>query len=179
MSLLRLLSVGRSLGRISDPPNRYRMTQQSLLPKFGGARKADDPPSSNRGRESEPERGSLWKRILKAVAGRKTAKYASNMNRTETDVPVVTPQAFPRGRWTFLRGASTCVQKPKVADAPVQGELSLDMVRPVRNDLRESDLEVTRTVRPASVSSLETSPVETGGINANRDQTQLSEVGKT
>jgi hypothetical protein len=56
------------------------------------------------------------------------------------------------------------------------------MVRPVRNDLSESDLEVTRTTRPASVSALsssETCPVETGGMNAIRGQTQLSEVGKT
>ena len=38
MSLLRLLTVGRSLGAVRDQPSRYKMTQQSLLPKFGTAK---------------------------------------------------------------------------------------------------------------------------------------------
>ena len=35
MGLMQLLTVGRSLGRIRGEPGRYRMTQQSLLPRFG------------------------------------------------------------------------------------------------------------------------------------------------
>jgi hypothetical protein len=35
MSLLRLLSTGKSLVGLTDNPHRYRLTQQRLLPCFG------------------------------------------------------------------------------------------------------------------------------------------------
>ena len=37
MSLMQLLAVGRSIGMVKDRPTPYKMTQQNLLPKFGGA----------------------------------------------------------------------------------------------------------------------------------------------
>lgn len=92
----------------------------------------------------------------------------------------VAPQAFPRGRWTFFRNPFSCAPKPKMAEGPVQGELSLDSVRPVRNDLSDSDFEITRRTRPKaatadlalagaeSIEAVETPPVET----------QLTEVEK-
>src|SRR5438034_6031217 len=50
--------------------------------------------------------------------------------------------AFPRGRWTVFKNPFSGMPKPKVAQAPMQGELSLDAVKPIRNDLTDSDLEV-------------------------------------
>ncbi len=38
MSLLRLLSAGKSLMGVKDADSPYRMTTQNLLPKFGSAK---------------------------------------------------------------------------------------------------------------------------------------------
>lgn len=144
MSLLRLLSVGRSLGRVSDPPSRYRMTQQSLLPKFGGPKKsAEGEPAE--GQEHEPKSGSLREKFLTAARSLFAAKQDRKMNRIEADgaAATVKPQAYPRGRWTLFRNPFSTPTKPASAkECPVQGELSLEGVRPVRNDLSESDLEI-------------------------------------
>ena len=40
MSLVRLLTAGKSLVGMKDTENRYRMTSQRLLPKFGSAKKS-------------------------------------------------------------------------------------------------------------------------------------------
>jgi len=58
--------------------------------------------------------------------------------------PAKPEQAFPFGRWTlfsnpFNRSSRT---RSKTDAGPVQTELSLDAVKPVRNDLSDSDLEV-------------------------------------
>lgn len=48
---------------------------------------------------------------------------------------------FPLGRWTMFRNPFSKSSKP--ANPPrgaVQGELGLDLVKPVRNDLTDSDL---------------------------------------
>jgi hypothetical protein len=48
---------------------------------------------------------------------------------------------FPQGRWTMFRNPFSKSSKP--ANPPrgaVQGELGLDLVKPVRNDLTDSDL---------------------------------------
>jgi hypothetical protein len=57
--------------------------------------------------------------------------------------PAAVGQRFPLGRWTVFRNpfsrASKTATPPR---APVQGELMLDLVKPVRNDLTESDVVV-------------------------------------
>jgi hypothetical protein len=53
-------------------------------------------------------------------------------------------QAYPLGRWTLLKRPFVKRSKPAVPAAPVQGELLLDLVRPMRNDLSDSDLEIVR-----------------------------------
>ena len=160
MSLLRLLSVGRSLGRVSDPPSRYRMTQQSLLPKFGGAKKtAEGEPAD--GENREPKSGSLSEKFLTAARSLFAAKQDGQMNRIEADgaAATVKPQAYPRGRWTLFRNPFSTPTKPASGkECPVQGELSLEAVRPVRNDLSDSDGVVqpprASTVVPTVVSDL-------------------------
>jgi len=59
--------------------------------------------------------------------------------RQTFDVP---PQAYPRGRWTVFRNPFVKRGKSVEPTPPVQGELLLDLVKPVRNDLSDSDLEV-------------------------------------
>jgi hypothetical protein len=50
--------------------------------------------------------------------------------------------AFPLGRWSIIKNPFSPHRIHKAALPPVQGELSLDMVKPVRNDLSDADLEI-------------------------------------
>lgn len=75
-----------------------------------------------------------------------------------SDVPVA---AYPRGRWTLFKNPFVKCSKPAVPAAPVQGELLLDLVRPVRNDLCDSDLEVV-PARATVATPLTPNPSGTG-----------------
>ena len=65
------------------------------------------------------------------------------------DVP---QQPFPMGRWTLFKNPFVRRVKTLEPSAPVQGELLLDMVKPVRNDLSDSDIEVVPARRSEPVS---------------------------
>jgi hypothetical protein len=70
--------------------------------------------------------------------------------------------SFPRGRWTLQANPFKSSYKPELRQ-PAQGELSLDGVKPVRNDLSDSDLELIprktpRFVEAAAGSALAPSP---------------------
>src|SRR6185295_12940430 len=133
MSLMQLLSVGRSLCGIRDEPSRYKMTQDNLLPKFGSP-----PEVGKNDAAQEPVRSTS----LKAMEGPKQDKK-SNVGREEgirmrllvlagkVDPPVrpapsgpAPAQAFPSGRWTMPKNPFTTKSGPShPAKGPVQGEL--------------------------------------------------------
>lgn len=155
MGLMQLLAAGRSLGKIGDQPSRYKMTQQSLLPKFGSVKAPEErvpgvgEVSSNQAiakvrlKQSSPK-------IATAVNDRKHMNAVQPKSQ-EVTVPKITATrpAFPIGRWTLFKNPFSKTPKPKPAEAPVQPELSLDLVKPVRNDLSDADLELVQPVRSA------------------------------
>lgn len=153
MSLLRLLTVGRSLGIIRDQPSRYKMTQQSLLPKFGPTKPVESGDAERQETLKATEVPPLeTKNTQTAVPDRKPAKAKKYMKTIETESSGQPKPAYPHGRWTLFRNPLGFVtSRPKPVEAPVQGELSLDEVKPVRNDLSDSDLEVVRINRPKPV----------------------------
>lgn len=148
MGLMQLLTVGRSLGRISGEPGRYRMTQQSLLPKFGSVNAPED---RARGL-SEKTNPVVVKTEIKKPEIAAATNDRKNMNSVQpgsqgTPAPnaAVSRPAFPRGRWSLFKNPfSKAATKPSATSAPVQSELSLDAVKPVRNDLSDADLEVVQ-----------------------------------
>ncbi len=82
---------------------------------------------------------------------------------TGSDVPTA---AYPLGRWTLFKNPFVKRSSPPPAPAaPVQAEMMLDLVRPIRNDLSDSDLELVPAresgpgAQPASTSSTALSPV--------------------
>lgn len=177
MSLLRLLTAGKSLVGMRDAESRYRVTSQRLLPHFGSTRN----PFSNR-------------------AKAETAKIEARppVDHNKDDVPAEKPNlAGPSGEPVVaLRGASDhravlarfdprnlgmalwrrmaallrrgqgklcellphsgskAVKPliPRFPKPPVQGELSLDRIKVVRNDLSDSDLEVV-PAKPSAASA--------------------------
>jgi hypothetical protein len=113
MSLLRLLTAGKSLVGLKDSGNRYRPVDKRALPTF--------PSKSNPFRTTaKPELAAADAPAVGAPA--QTARAASLKERL-----------------TSLLRAKPCGHSNK---PPVQGELSLDEVKVIRNDLADADLEV-------------------------------------
>lgn len=151
MSLMRLLTVGRSLGTIQDRPSPYKMTQQNFLPKFGpmnrAEAKADAVPEETRKATPKVERPkqqlSSWEKLLKTK--KKMSSEALDKvgpDEQATAVVNVPKAAFPLGRWSMIKNPFDLWKTDKTQSSPTQGELSLDLVKPIRNDLNDADLEV-------------------------------------
>lgn len=186
MGLMQLLTVGRSLGRISDEPSRYRMAQQSLLPKFGSV---NVPEERARGL-SEKTNPVIAKMEVKTPEIATATNDRKNMNAVQPSSQVtpapnaaVPRPAFPRGRWSLFKNPFSKTPRPTATSAPVQSELSLDAVKPVRNDLRDADLDLAPTApRPAEVAASEIAgalePVASDGAAWNKIKNQFFGAGK-
>jgi hypothetical protein len=139
MGLMQLLTATRSLDEAKYPPHRYKLLRDRW-PTFG----------------NQP---------VERSAG-KVAKRAAERNAVKTEVAEqnaatqATKQAFPLGRWTKNPFRSTAIPSQRVP--AVQGELSLDNVKPVRNDLSDSDLELM----PRKQSEPEMNPFTTPKVPA-------------
>ena len=190
MGLMQLLAAGRSLGKIGDQPSRYKMTQQSLLPKFGSVKAPEERvPSVGATGSNQVIAKTELKQSSPGFAA--TVNDRKNMNAVqpkpqEVTVPknaTVRP-AFPIGRWTLFKNPFSKAPKPKAADTPVQPELSLDLVKPVRNDLSDADLElvqpVKRTTENAASATVQIEPVTAAPESAawGRVKTQFFGAGK-
>jgi len=155
MSLMQLLAVGSSIRTIKDEPSRYKMRQQHPLPKFGRAARSETKMpdaveaqsrpvvEEQRAPVSQPE-PQVKKNEMNALHTPPPAPSRAAMNTTPLS------SAFPLGRWTRLR-KNPFGPRPhrQSVTPPVQGELHLDLVKPVRNDLSDADLEVVEAREPA------------------------------
>jgi hypothetical protein len=157
MSLLRLLTTGKSLVGGRDTEIRYRASGERLLPHFGSAK---NPFSSTVKSEPVP------------AGGRPPAACVENGASSGSEIRSASrepAQARPRGVWHLKAFAILCgwASKiggrlyrpraiaiksaiPRFAKPPVQGELSLDKIKVVRNDLSDADLEVVAAKLPVA-----------------------------
>ena len=153
MSLMQLLAVGRSIRTISDEPSRYKMMPQHPLPKFGRAARSETKMPDAVEAQSRP--GVEEQRAPVSQPEPQVKKNEMNALHTNPPAPsraasnTVLTSAFPLGRWTRLR-KNPFGQRPhrQSVTPPVQGELHLDLVKPVRNDLSDADLEVVEAREP-------------------------------
>ncbi len=127
---MNLLTAGRSLSEARERPHRYKV-RSGALPKFG------NPGAASGGRKS-----------LAAVAASERTENAVGAQPMNSNT--VTAQKFPGvpalGEWARKINLFKPAQ-PTAARLAVQGELSLDRVKPVRNDLSDSDLELVKVTR--------------------------------
>jgi hypothetical protein len=119
MALMNLLTAGRSLSEARERPHRYKL-KTGAMPKFG-------------------------KTSAQAASEETDAVVGAQAMKTQTVAePVV--QRPTRGVWErpgkFFKGS-----RPASVRRVVQGELSLDNVKPVRNDLSDTDLELVTVVK--------------------------------
>ena len=178
MSLLRLLATGKSLEGLKDLESRYRLTTQRLLPQFGPTRN----PFSNHGK-SEPAQtearapgNEVNERAVSESGGSTDACEATpttlpsrvQERRASTNAGGRRFTEALRLRAAALLGGCKgkvigMVRRLRVKEAkpaiprfpklPVQGLLSLDKIKVMRNDLSDADLEVISGRAPTAPAS--------------------------
>lgn len=135
MALMRLLTVGRSLSEVRDSGHRYKL-RHGALPVFGN-----------------PEGPRLGKKFEVRVAVAGGAKDETNDAvgaKPMTTEAVTEEKAAAKTEETqtgWLKKNPFKSARVAVPRQSVQGELSLDKVKPVRNDLSDSDLELVATAK--------------------------------
>lgn len=177
MNPVQLLAVTESLVESKDKTGRYRLSKQGLLPRFGSPKN----PFAERTPESSGPSSAVSTATAKSALPENppTPTPAAAKESTSPARRAVTAilgrGGRTVGRWVErlrrLRIPWFQSQAPKPATwrkavAPVQTELSLDNVRVVRNDLRESDLEVVplrssaprKVTEPAVLQSAQPAP---------------------
>ncbi len=148
MGLMNLLTVGRSLSEARNRPHRYKL-MNGALPTFGNPPGPVLEKSFEVGTRAAPQRndGQLETRKLET----------QSMSTDMSDVKAAAPAESGAG-WVAKVNPFRPA-RPAASRRVVQGELSLDKVKPVRNDLSDSDLElVARRPEPMlSVQKLQAS----------------------
>jgi hypothetical protein len=164
MSLMKLLSVSRSFVNGGGLQGRYRMAEQGMLPKFDSGKafsssvtSADSIPQATPEADESFEPGMAVSLPISiddgsAVSGPEVQplKRGSVVSAKPDSKPapaVSKPKAgWVRGirelRRRWLNPFAGRGRKPGSASESSQGELCLDQVRVVRNDLRDADFEV-------------------------------------
>jgi hypothetical protein len=170
MSLGKLLTTGKSLVGLSQPNSRYQL-QKGALPKFESAKNpfAVKTPAEPVEREpqlpklspveaasTDPKKPQHLSALGALIVDRETAVAASrNSHAAESAKVAEQPKvAAPVDSWlkkinpmVWFGNRKPAEPKPAVPrfhkpHAPAQGELSLDNIKVMRNDLSEADVEV-------------------------------------
>ncbi len=194
MSLLRLLSAGKSLVGLQAPTSRYRLSKHRMLPEFGGKKEpfrgtvrpaslSDTAPCVQGSQENATVSMAITPPNVQAVVENRPSNAAMPAAvRAEPGIEVKphvdsenSIRAAPSGFGDdFRRSAAWGKGVARVAGglrkarslAPrvqgsgsqgirmiprlrplVQGELSLDKIKVVRNDLSDTDLEIVSAGR--------------------------------
>ena len=178
MSLLRLLTTGKSLVGLKDTDSRYRLTSQRLLPQFGRARNpftsgensasaqaevrsAEDPGANGVSEARLGIQSSCGKPAVglpSAFNGRAVPTSANGQGLMAALRPRVVSllsgwRAKVGGLFGRPRGKTAKPAIPQFTKQAVQGELSLDKIKVVRNDLSDADLEVVPAKQPVAPAS--------------------------
>ena len=184
MKPIQLLAVTESVVETKETLGRYRLPKRNPLPRFGSSKNPfassphvdlappagmppPAPPTPPEPRATTPEAPAPTE--ARVVAPVHPWRRWNGSARLRNLVSILQNAASAVGRapqrwWT--RKAILPARKRSPA-LPVQGELSLDKVKVVRNDLHDSDVEVV-PLRPKpfrkEASSAGNAPVPAGGV---------------
>jgi hypothetical protein len=175
MSPLRLLTTGKSLVGLTESESRYRVTRERFLPQFGPVKNPFCTTNRSDPVQSEAPKGTDWAPAPSQQAAKAPQLPAGNLSGTPSvaasKLPVILPDPHRPGSKGGLRSRAMAFQikwavklqalfsrpAPNPAravlarpTAPVQGELSLDRIKVVRNDLSDADLEIVPRQPPAA-----------------------------
>jgi hypothetical protein len=172
MSLMRLLTTGKTLVDLKNSTSRYHMPGKSILPKFGSmknpfvtaaknqpAQVAAEITPKNEPRESKNELVQMkeTKRLpMLPEKMKETKRLPFVAARNGVEKQDIKPTVWKK----ILGGAGAVIGKlnqlawrldpnppvksgiPRFDKPVVQGELSLDNIKVVRNDLSDADMEI-------------------------------------
>jgi len=167
MSLMRLLSAGKSWVSGKDEAVRYRLSDPRALPKFGSEKnpfrsttRSGQPVDSIS--SAQPTPPPPLPQQQETVGARSAPVRSSQENPTTSALlperchssdaragTVRAPAQPPNGWWEKLaamipgnRRGSKPTKATRALKPAVQGELSLEKIQVMRNDLSDTDLEV-------------------------------------
>jgi hypothetical protein len=171
MSLLRLLTTGKSLVGVKDTESRYRVTGARLLPQFGSARnpfsstaKSEPAPAGERPAAAQVGNGASGGRSgIRSANAKPALARAIGALRLKAVALLSGWRAKLGGLLPRPRAAKVKPAIPRFTKPAVQGELSLDRIRVVRNDLSDADLEVVPAKAPATPAVEQDLGAETAG----------------
>jgi len=152
MSLMQLLTTGKSLVGQDNSSHRYQLTNHKLLPKFGSKRNPFAAGKSGAG-------GSGTAPVQTPAAPKAAKALPPNIfSRGAMSRPWTARLAFWLGglkaRLRRSQAGARRVQPPPAAGThpigALQGELLLEGIKVVRNDLSETDLEIV-TAKPTAL----------------------------
>jgi len=146
MSLLQLLTTGKALEGVHDSSHRYQMTNQRLLPRFGSRRNPFAASKAAASGATEPARAPEIPPVVKPPA--KSVFSGGAVRQPEVGWLarwVTYAKSKIQDRFRKPGNAPARPVAPVSQPAPRQGELLLEGVKVVRNDLSETDLEVVKT----------------------------------
>ena len=162
MSLGRLLSSGKSLIGLNSVTNRYRMESKNLLPKFGSMKNpfSTKPKSAVVSKETDPPVpapapmpvetavATELKETVRPPAALPSPTGEGEVSGASKRMSIADRIGGWLGRinlfawWSARKRAKSKPAIPAFNKGPVQGELSLDNIKVVRNDLNDADIEV-------------------------------------
>jgi hypothetical protein len=171
MSLLQLLTTGRCFTVLREPVGRYRMTDPRAMPKFGSAKA----PGAVAATSELPVCEATAPANAQEVEGAGSSAVSQPKVPPDAGIPIVAagPAEAPKSLSAHNSGVGIFCwvarvrqrlmarfsRRPLLQSVPavsrptktaVQGELLLDLVRVVRNDLSDSDLEIVAAKTPAA-----------------------------
>jgi len=164
MSLGKLLTTGKSLVGLSHANSRYQL-QKGALPKFESVKNPFAPKTQAEPAEREPQLPKLSADEVPAASSKETPRLSAlgalivdreaSVTASRNSQPAETPTvAAPVDSWlkkinpmVWFGNRKPAEAKPAIPrfnkpQAPLQGELSLDNIKVMRNDLSEADVEV-------------------------------------
>lgn len=154
MSLLRLLTAGKSLIGLKNPARRYILSRPGALPKFNSKKNPFRLTACLQPAVPLQEPAAASASPTQTTAS--TSVGSANGNGTPRVAPIIARGSLPgdsriRGLGSvlsWLRPKAPNPIAPRPTKSMVQCELSLDTVRVVRNDLSDSDLEIVLPKTP-------------------------------
>jgi hypothetical protein len=174
MSLLRLLTAGRSLVSVRDTEPRYRVTSQRLLPQFGSGKN----PFSGREAATPTQTSAVVAKTeaaMSSVSGEKSSRAKALWVGAAARMSVWTEKLGGRFARSCAKPISPAI--PQFNKPPVQGELSLDRVQVMRNDLSDADLEIVPARKKPALVPPPFEAAQEAKSDSDRAGRQLSTAG--
>jgi len=152
MSLVRLLTAGKSFVGLKGAEGRYRLSNQRLLPKFDPKKGPHGPGTPGQAEPAEKAPGGAIPAAATPPASEAPAPKAQALSGT-VPRPARNPEPLVSKLWQrccsgvrhllpWRRRSPVSIPARSQARRLFQAELSLEAVKVVRNDLSDSDLEV-------------------------------------